>query len=116
MNTNFLLTPPVAFGLFLLIVFLVYRFFRKRTPKGKDHIGKYLPYSGGQNLPPVEVRLSYQEYFRLGLLFGLIHVSTLVVSLLPLQVESHKIGLFYLAALSVSAFVLVRGRINKNWK
>jgi NADH:ubiquinone oxidoreductase subunit 3 (subunit A) len=116
MNTNFLLTPPVAFGLFLLIVFLVYRFFRKRTPKGKDHTGKYLPYSGGQNLPPVEVRLSYQEYFRLGLLFGLIHVSTLVVSLLPLQVESHKIGLFYLAALSVSAFVLVRGRINKNWK
>jgi hypothetical protein len=49
-------------------------------------------------------------------LFGLIHVSTLVISLLPLQVESHKIGIFYLVALSVSAFVLVRGKINKDWK
>lgn len=116
MNINFLLSPPVAFGLFLLIVFLVYRFFRKRAAKGKDHTGKYLPYSGGQNLPLVEVQLSYQEYFRLGLLFGLIHVSTLVISLMPLQVESHKIGIFYLAALSVSAFGLVRGKSNKDWK
>lgn len=116
MNKNFLLNPPVAFALFLLIVFLVYRFFKKRAAKGPDTTGKYLPYSSGQNLPPVEVQLSYQEFFRLGLLFGLIHVSTLVISLLPLQVESHKIGLFYLAGISISAFVLVPGRINQNRK
>ena len=116
MNANFLLNPPVAFGLFLLIAFLAYRFFRKRAAKGQDHTGKYLPYSSGQNLPPVEVQLSYQEYFRLGLLFGLIHVSALVLSLMPLQVESHKVGIFYLVGVSVSAFVLVRGRKNKNWK
>lgn len=116
MNTNFLLNPPVAFGLFLLIVFLAYRFFRKRAPKGPDDTGKYLPYSSGQNLPAVEVQLSYQEFFRLGLLFGLIHVSALVLSLLPLQVESRRIGIFYLAGISVSAFVLVRDRMIKNRK
>lgn len=115
-NKNLLLSPPIAFVLLFLLTFFVYRFFQKRAAKGPDNTGKYLPYSSGQNLPPVEVQLSYQEYFRLGLLFGLIHVSALVLSLLPLQAESHKIGIFYLLGISVSAFVLVRGRFNKNRK
>ena len=116
MTAELILSPPVAFILLLLLLFLVFRFFRKRAAKGEHHAGKYLPYSSGQNLPPMEVRLSYQEFFRLGLLFGLIHVSALVLSLMPLAVDSHKIGIYYLVGISISAFVLARGKSEKHRK
>jgi NADH:ubiquinone oxidoreductase subunit 3 (subunit A) len=114
MNATLLLRPPVAFSLFLLLLALVYRFFQRHAAKGPDHAEKYLPYSSGQNLPPTEVRLSYQEFFRLGLLFGVVHVATLVLSLLPLQMEPYKIGIFYLLGISISAYVLVRSHSKGN--
>ncbi|MBG0770256.1 MAG: hypothetical protein H0S82_01030 [Anaerolineaceae bacterium] len=108
MNPTLLLRPPFAFALFLLLLALFYFFFQRHAAKGPDHAAKYLPYSSGQNLPPTEVRLSYQEFFRLGLLFGVVHVAALVLSLLPLQIETYKIGIFYLLGVSISAYVLVR--------
>lgn len=103
-----LLSPPVAFAFFFILLAVGYHVIQKYSAKGLDHPEKHLPYSGGQNLPPVEVRLSYKEFFRLGLLFGIVHVSTLVLSLLPLQRQSLQLGMFYLIGISISAYVLVR--------
>jgi len=109
MNPTILLRPPVAFALFLLLLALFFFFFQRHAANGPDHAAKYLPYSSGQNLPPTEVRLSYQEFFHLGLLFGVVHVAALVLSLLPSQMETYQIGIFYLMGISISAYVLVRG-------
>ncbi len=105
---NLLLSPPVAFILFSLILILVYRFLQGHAAEGPDHPDKHLPYSGGQSLPPVEVRLSYARFFRLALLFGLAHVAVLVLATLPLGRGTIWLGLAYLLGLSVSAFALGR--------
>ena len=109
---NFLLSPPVAFILFSLILVLGYRFVQRYAAKGPDHPDKHLPYSGGQRLPPVEVRLSYERFFRIALLFGVAHVAVLVLATLPQAGGAIWLGLFYLFGLSVSAFAL--GRFKKD--
>jgi NADH:ubiquinone oxidoreductase subunit 3 (subunit A) len=107
-----LLSPPAAFIIFCLILAVVNRFLQRHAAVGPDHPDKHLPYSGGQMLPPEEVRLSYKRFFRLALLFGVAHVAVLVLATLPQARGAIWLGLFYLIGLSVSAFAL--GRIKKN--
>ncbi len=103
-----LLSPPIAFVIFFLLLSLGYIFIQKYISKGPDDPEKYLPYSGGQNIPPVEVRLSYRRFFRIGLLFGIAHVAVLVLATVPLDWDAHWIGLVYLIGISISALVLAQ--------
>lgn len=103
-----LLSPPIAFVIFFLLLFFGYVFIQRYAAKGLDHPDKHLPYSGGQKIPPVEVRLSYETFFRIGLLFGIAHVAVLVLATLPLNWASHRIGLLYLLGISISAIVLAQ--------
>lgn len=107
---NIILSPPFAFAIFFIIVFLGYVFIQRHAAKGEDHADKYLPYSGGQGIPPMEVRLSYETFFRLGLLFGIAHVAVLVLATLPMNWASHRLGLLYLFGVSISAMVLAGGK------
>ena len=102
-----ILSPPVAFILFFGLLLVIYKLIQKYSAHGPDHPDKHLPYSGGQKLPPLEVRLSYATYFRLGLLFGITHVAVLVLATFPLGVGNSALGLFYLIGLSISAVVVV---------
>jgi NADH:ubiquinone oxidoreductase subunit 3 (subunit A) len=103
---DFLLSVPVVFGVFFLIAGGLYVFLSKRAPRGKDHPEKFLPYSGGQDFPPTEGRLSYQAFFRIGLLFAVLHVAALTLSTLPLRGTLLPVGLAYLIGVTISAFVL----------
>lgn len=105
---NLLLTPPLAFIIFFGLISLGYYVIRKYSAKGPDHPDKHLPYSGGQKIPPVEVRLSYNTYFRIALLFGIIHVAVLVLATLPLGEGRSILGLLFLIGISISAVVLAR--------
>ena len=107
---NILLSPPIAFIFFLGLLFMAYFFIQRYAARGEDHPDKHLPYSGGQRIPPVEVRLSYETFFRIGLLFGIAHVAVLVLATLPMNLASHRIGLLYLFGLSISAIVLASTR------
>jgi len=106
MIQRLLLSPPIAFILFFGLFSLIYLAIRKHSAHGPDHPDKHLPYSGGQKLPPVEVRLSYSTYFRLGLLFGITHVAVLVLATFPIGIGNTALGLVYLIGLSISAVVL----------
>lgn len=108
--TVMFLSPPAAFILFFILVTLGYYLIQSQASKGLDHPDKHLPYSGGQKLPPTEVRLSYEAFFRIGLLFGIAHVAVLVLATLPLAWLSHQIGLLYLAGISISAIVLAHSK------
>lgn len=103
-----LLSPPVAFILFVFVLTLGYLFIQRHAARGPDHPDKHLPYSGGQKIPPVEVRLSYEKFFRLALLFGIAHVAVLVLATLPFEKGSVFLGLFFLIGVSISAFALGR--------
>ena len=108
MNLMTILTPPITFIIFLILVSIGYVFIQKHAAKGPDHPDKHLPYSGGQKIPPVEVRLSYEAFFRIGLLFGITHVAVLVLATLPFNNNSLLLGLFYLVGISISAIVLAQ--------
>ncbi len=105
---NLLLSIPATFLFFVVLFTLLYLLLIRFSAKGEDHPEKYLPYSGGQQLPPRQVRLSYQAFFRIGLLFGILHVSALMISTLPLKPSMMGIGILYLAGISISAFVLAK--------
>jgi len=108
MMQRLILSPPVVFTLFLVVLSLMYALIRKHSSQGPDHPDTHLPYPGGQKLPPMEVRLSYSTYFRLGLLFGVTHVAVLVLATFPIGSGNIALGLLYLIGLSISAVVLAQ--------
>ncbi|MFW5713730.1 MAG: hypothetical protein ACOCYU_03585 [Brevefilum sp.] len=108
--TNLLLSPPIAFILICGFLTVVYIIIQRHAVSGPDHPDKHLPYSGGQKIPPLEARLSYEKFFRIALLFGIAHVAVLVLATLPLDRSAILIGLFFLFGISISAFAL--GRFN----
>jgi NADH:ubiquinone oxidoreductase subunit 3 (subunit A) len=105
---NFFLTIPAAFLFYVIIFTVLYLIVNRLSAEGEDHPEKYLPYSGGQDLPPSKGRLTYQLYFRLGFLFGILHVAALIFSTLPLESSAMGIGIIYLSGISISVYVLAK--------
>jgi NADH:ubiquinone oxidoreductase subunit 3 (subunit A) len=105
-----LLSTPAAGCLFLALVYGLYRLGGALAAKGEDHPGKRQPYACGEDLLPPEAQLSYHAFFQLALMFGLLHVATLVISTLPPGGASQHIALVYLFGISVSVLVLERAQ------
>ncbi len=105
---NMIVSVPLVFIFFLAVVSLGYILLSNLSARGKDQEEKYLPYTGGQKISSGDPQLSYQTFFRLGLLFGVVHVAALVLATLPLNWHEHQIGLIYLAGIAISAFALAR--------
>jgi NADH:ubiquinone oxidoreductase subunit 3 (subunit A) len=102
------LSPPVAFIVFLALAYGLYRVGGEvaARPEGESSTDKHLPYTGGEHpLPPPGV-LAYHAFFRLSLLFGILHVATLVLSTLPHDIRSRRTALLYIAGIAISVFVL----------
>jgi hypothetical protein len=113
MIKTILLSPPVVFATFLLLSYALYRLGGRLAAPGEEHVEKHLPYTGGENLPPPPSRLTYHAFFRLALMFGILHVAALVVSTVPMGRGSHHVAMIYLIGIDVSVIVLAsEGRGN----
>lgn len=99
-----LLTPPIAALVFLAVACGIYRLGARPGPS--DASDKYLPYTGGEQPLPLPLQQSYHAFFRLALLFSILHVATLVLSTLPRDLQQHRTVLIYLAGISISVFAL----------
>ena len=99
-------SPPVAGTLALLVAYLLYRLGGALAARGSQHPGKHLPYTGGETQIPLPDNLDYHAFYRLALLFGILHVATLVISTLPPDATSHRAAALYLGAAAVSVLVL----------
>lgn len=104
------LSPPVALIVFLGLGYGLYRLGGQLSAPGKEHAGKRTPYTGGEDLPTPTSRLSYHSFFRLALLFGILHVAALVVSTLPANPNTRRMALLYLGAVGISVLVLTSDR------
>ena len=104
-----LLSPPVALGVFLLLAYGIYQLSGVLSAPGEEHQGKHQPYACGVDLISPKVQLTYRAFFWLALMFGILHLATLVVSTLPLGVTSHRIAAAYVVGIGVSVFVLTKG-------
>jgi NADH:ubiquinone oxidoreductase subunit 3 (subunit A) len=106
---RFLTSPPAAFCVLLALVYGLYRLGGAIAARGEDHPGKHQPYACGEDLPPPEARLTYRAFFRLALMFGILHLATLVVSTVPQAGTSHWVATGYLIGIGVAMLVLTEG-------
>jgi len=104
-------SPPVAAFVFLAIACGLYWLGGRLAARGKPDPGKHQPYACGEELTPSRAQLTYHAFFRLALMFGILHLATLVLSTLPAETGSHRLATAYLAGIGVSVFVLTKGEL-----
>ena len=101
-----LLTPPVAALVFFAVACGTYKLGARLGSKGGPAPGKHLPYTGGELPLPLPQQQGYRAFFRLALLFSILHIATLVLSTLPRDLLQHGTALIYLAGISISVYAL----------
>ncbi len=103
---EFLISPPVAFVIFLGVAFLIYALGKRMGPKLKDAGGKLTTYACGEDIPGVKIQFGYRLFFFIALFFTIMHVATLVIATVP----SGKIvffAIFYLLMIFLSILALI---------
>jgi NADH-quinone oxidoreductase subunit A len=103
---DFLISPPVAFLIFLIIGFLLYALGNRLAPKLKKEGGKLATYACGEDLPGVKLQFGYRLFFFIALFFTMMHVAALVIATIP----GGKIvffGIIYLVMIFLSIMALV---------
>ena len=111
MVKDILLSPPVALCVFLALAYGLYRLGGALAAPGEEHPGKHQPYACGEDLLPPRAQLAYHAFFRLALMFAILHLATLVVSTLPPGGTSHRLATAYLVGIGISVFVLTKGEL-----
>ena len=109
MIADWIASPPFAMIIFLALAAGLYWLGGRWAPRGQDSVGKYLPYACGEDLSPDETRLSYQRFYRLALMFVVVHMATLVVAMLPMTLDARLLATIYLLGVAVCVDVLVKG-------
>jgi NADH-quinone oxidoreductase subunit A len=103
---TFLLSPPVAFFIFLAAAFLLYGLGAKMGPKLTKVGGKLETYACGEHIPGVKVQFGYRLFFFIALFFTMMHVAALVIATIP----SGKIiffAAFYLLMIFLAIMALI---------
>ena len=103
-----LLSAPVAGLLFFALAYGIYWLSGRLSARGPEEPGKRQPYACGEDLLPPEGQTSYQAFFQLALMFGLLHLATVAISTLP-QSGAGATFLIYLGGIVVSVLVLTGG-------
>ncbi len=106
MVQQLLLSPPVASVFFLALGCAVYVLAGRFAARGQDDSGKRQPYACGEEIVPPQTQLHYHAFFRLALMFSVLHLSALVVSTLSPGATSHRIAIVYLIGIGISVWLL----------
>jgi NADH:ubiquinone oxidoreductase subunit 3 (subunit A) len=105
-GSEFLLFPPIAFILFLLVGGLLLGFGSLLGAKGKASAGKNAQYACGEPVPAVKVQPDYTEFFPFALFFTIIHVTALIMATIP-GGNIALMGIIYLVGVAIALFTLV---------
>ena len=106
-----LLSPPVVIGAFIGLAYVLHRLGGRLAARGHDAPGKHQPYACGEELPPPKAQLAYHAFFRLALMFGILHLAAIVLSTLPFETVSHRLAVAYLVAIAISVLSLTEGEL-----
>ena len=105
---SWLMNPLVGGLVFLGLAYGLYWLGGRLQATGQDSPGKHLPYACGEDLGLEESRFSYQRFFRLALMFVVVHMATLVVAFLPTALEDRVLATVYMLGVAVCVDALVR--------
>jgi NADH:ubiquinone oxidoreductase subunit 3 (subunit A) len=110
MTPSWLLGLPTALALFMGLAALFYRVLGRWAPKGEETPGKRQPYACGEDLSPAGRRLSYRGFYRLALVFVIVHISALVLAMLPRVGDMRLLATAYLLGAAVCVDILLAAR------
>ncbi len=99
---DFILTPPVAFILYIPLVLLIVAFGRVLAGAGAPNPMKTSVYGSGEAPPAFAAAPGYRPFFLIAFFFAVVHLGMLVIGTgsLPLPAIAYIVGLLVaLAAL-----------------
>jgi hypothetical protein len=102
---QFLLYPPIAFLIFLLIGYLIYRLGKALGPKPTMAEGKLSAYACGEDIPGRKVQPGY-HLFHFAFFFTVLHVAALVIATVP-SGNIALVGIVYLLIALIAVVVLL---------
>jgi len=103
---DILLSPPVAFFVFLAAVGLLYLVGKRMAPALRGVGGKLTTYACGEDIPGVKIQFGYRLFFSVALFFTIMHVAALVVATAPAG-KLVLLAVAYLAVIFLSILALV---------
>lgn len=106
-DTIMLFPLPVIFLTFLLFGAIFLAVGNRISSKGEDNPAKHIHYSCGEDLkiPPLE--LKYHAFFRLALLFGILHIIALAISTIPENASVKRFSILYTISAAICIFILL---------
>ncbi len=109
--SQWLLTPPAAFVILLLAVFVLYGLSKRLAARPtKDAPGKRKLYACGEDLPIQRVKPDYKQFFPFAFFFTMMHVVALVLATIPSgDVGLHNLAFVYIGGAIVGLLILFRG-------
>jgi NADH:ubiquinone oxidoreductase subunit 3 (subunit A) len=107
MDRNILLSLPLTATVFTLLAYGLYRLAGKIAATSNPTEDKHLPYTGGEDPTPVPSRQGYHRFFKLALLFSILHVAALVLSTLTGEGTARRTAFIYLVGIAVSVVALI---------
>lgn len=109
---NFILSPPVAFLIYVLMVALLYGFGRLLAPAGRRSAAKSSLYAGGEVAATAKAAPGYRRFFIVALFFAVLHLGALVLATAGLAAGAIGPGfgvaiLIYVGGLSLTLLILL---------
>ena len=105
MDWNVLLSPPVAFGVFLLVAYLVYLFGKLIGAPVVAQGGKLEPYACGEDFVADKFSFGYRRFFIAAIFFTMMHVAVLSIATAPGGLLAYR-ALTYLVTIAASITIL----------
>jgi NADH:ubiquinone oxidoreductase subunit 3 (subunit A) len=101
MDLSILLSPPVAFLVFLLICIGLYGLGRLVEEKATPVEGKYEPYACGENYVAEKLHFGYRKFYIGAIFFTIMHVAVLTIATVPGGAIAYR-ALIYLVVIAAS--------------
>lgn len=108
-----LLTPPVAFLIYIALVIVLYGFGRLMAPAARRTAAKSSLYAGGEIAATSKAAPGYRRFFVVALFFAVLHLGALVLATAGLA-GGGGFGaglwpalLFYLGGLAIALLILL---------
>ena len=105
---QFLLYPPIAFLILLIVGYLIFRLSKALGPKPSPGKGKLSPYACGEDIPAEKGQYNY-KLFSFAFFFTILHVAALVIATMP-SGSIAIMGVVYLLVILVVVVILLTDR------
>jgi NADH:ubiquinone oxidoreductase subunit 3 (subunit A) len=102
---SFLLIPPLAFVLYILLVGLLSGFGRLLAGPGRPTPEKSAPYTGGETMSKQIGVPGYRPFFVIALFFAVLHLGVLMIG----SSTASPIAILYLGGLMLALLALILG-------